>query len=375
MSYASPDKTRVLTFYEGLTAKGFKLWMDCKRLKPGQNWEFEIRRELTRATLVLVFISQYSVDRRGYAQRELKLALDKLNEKLVDDIYLIPILLDDDVKVPLQLEQIQYVRASQEKCIDAVSDAINYQLRRLGVARSGLQENKGVSWEKRVIREAWDGAPGYEVELEYLHFTSHVYPNVGEITEYIKGHILPNLFRCRQNKIGSQLDCFSLEQDRMWRTDTYDAHCEEPALNGMIISLQYTINWYGAGAAHGNEHFETFNFVLEPLVLIETLSQIFKDSEVALSVMQHETRSRLYEACILDNDSGPEGKEWIDRGTSTWDAFRAFIFLKDGVKILFAPYHIAAYASGPKVVTIPFTVLARLMRKKYVEAIGIADLG
>ncbi len=367
VSYASPDQRRVLTFYDGLTARGFNLWMDCKSLKPGQIWDFQIKRELARATLVLVFVSHNSVDRRGYAQREIKLALDKLNEKLPDDIYVIPILLDDDVTLPPELEPIHSIKASHGKCIDAVTDAINHQLSRLGVARSGLQKSKRVVWERRTIREAWDGTPGYEVEFEFLHFSSDLYPNITEITEYVKGNLLSNLFRYRQNKLGPQSDSFNLGLDRTLRTDYCDAYSEEPIINGKLISIQQTINWYGAGAAHGNVRFETYNFLLEPLALIETLSQTFQDPEVALSVMQRETRSRFYER-------DPEGNEWIDNGTSTWDAFRAFIFIKEGVRILFAPYQIAPYAAGPQTVTIPFQDLRPLMRKEYVEALGIPGL-
>jgi hypothetical protein len=40
-------------------------------------------------------VSKNSVDRRGYIQKELRLALEKYREKLVDDIFLIPVMLDD----------------------------------------------------------------------------------------------------------------------------------------------------------------------------------------------------------------------------------------------------------------------------------------
>ena len=90
--------------------------MDSKRLKVGQNWDFEIRRELDKAAIIVVFISNNSVDRRGYVQREIKLALSKADEKLPTDIYIIPILLDDDAQIPEQIKHIHCVRASDLNC-------------------------------------------------------------------------------------------------------------------------------------------------------------------------------------------------------------------------------------------------------------------
>lgn len=100
--------------------------MDFRRLKPGQNWDFEIKRALGKATFVLVFISKLSFDRRGYLQRELKLALDKMTEKLVDDIFLIPVLLDDDVQLPEQLRGIQNIRASDPGCYEQIAGALQH---------------------------------------------------------------------------------------------------------------------------------------------------------------------------------------------------------------------------------------------------------
>ena len=85
----SPDKEKVLPYFDWLEKQGFNIWIDYRRLKPGQNWDFEIKLALDKATIVLMFISKLSYDRRGYLQRELKLALDKLSEKLIDDIYII----------------------------------------------------------------------------------------------------------------------------------------------------------------------------------------------------------------------------------------------------------------------------------------------
>ena len=70
LSYASPDKDKILPFFEWLDKEGFNVWMDYHRIMPGQNWDLYIKHALEEATIIISFISKNSIDRRGYIQRE-----------------------------------------------------------------------------------------------------------------------------------------------------------------------------------------------------------------------------------------------------------------------------------------------------------------
>ena len=159
-SYTTPDRPRVEPLVDYLQTRGFDVWIEYRNIKPGQNWDFEIKRALAKASFVLPFISGNSVDRRGYVQRELQLALDKRSEKLIEDIYIIPVLLDDDVPVPEQLKDIQFVRARDPDCKERIAEAIGFQMQRLGVERREAQQKEGITWDSRAISESWDGIPG-----------------------------------------------------------------------------------------------------------------------------------------------------------------------------------------------------------------------
>jgi hypothetical protein len=351
--------------------------MDYRRIKAGQNWDFEIKRALDRATFVLLFISKLSVDKRGYVQRELKLALDKLNEKLIDDIYIIPVLLDDDAQVPEQLRGIQHIRSSNPQCNEQISDSLHHQLQRLGIERQELQEKEQIYWTSNVKREEWDGLPGYEVELEFLEFHSKLYPNIIEISEHIKGCLLSDLFEHREIKLSPQPDWFNYGQGKYYRTSTYYAHCGEPVIVGKIISIKYEINWYGAGAAHGNFNCQTYPYLLEPLILIRFLEDIFREPDPALEAVQAIVREQLRNVLLTDVPDDETAKlisEWIDDGTKEWDNFAAFIFRTDGIEIIFAPYKVAAYAYGPQSALIPYERIAKLLRNEFVGALEIQHL-
>ncbi|GGI21007.1 TIR domain-containing protein [Bradyrhizobium guangdongense] len=185
VSYASPDKDRVVKYYDYLVSIGYDVWIDCRRLKAGQNWDFEIKRALNRAAIIIVFISNQSVDRRGYAQREIKIALDKAEEKLIDDIYVIPVLLNDDAPLPDQIRGIHIVKASDPSCEEQIKDAICHQLERLGENILQAQQSANIRWSRSTHREVWDGLPGYEIEYQVLSFSSDQYSHISEITDVI----------------------------------------------------------------------------------------------------------------------------------------------------------------------------------------------
>jgi hypothetical protein len=130
ISYTQPDRDRVLPFVSALQSRGYDVWMDCHDLKPGQDWRFEIERVMDTAEIILAFISANSVDRRGFVQRELRSALDRASEKLLDDIYLIPVLLDDGIEVPRPLRRLHCISASDTRALDRLADAIDHQINR-----------------------------------------------------------------------------------------------------------------------------------------------------------------------------------------------------------------------------------------------------
>lgn len=363
LSYASPVQQRVTPFFESLEKSGFNVWFDCKKLKPGQNWDFEIKRALDKSSVVIAFLSENSINKRGYVQKELKVALYKLSEKLIDDIYLIPVMLDDDIPIPDQLKEIQCISANIPGCITSVEDALTFQLSKLGVETQKLQRKEELSWTFHTKQEIWDGLPGYEVELKLIKLHSSKYPALYEAGEYIQGELLKSLFLYRSIKLDQSPAIFNYGQEKYHRTNTYDAHCFEPFVRGRAITIQYAIHWYGAGAAHPNMHFCTYSFLMEPFFLIESLEHIFLNELNALLKIQEFVRNELKNT----KPSGPEDQhqfnldaETVDSGTKTWLDFGAFIFKELGIEFLFAPYQVAAYAYGPQFAEVPYSELIKI---------------
>jgi hypothetical protein len=91
ISYASEDFSFAVELYNYLLNSTFTPWLDKKSLLPGQNWDFQIKKALREAHYIVILLSKHSVQKRGYVQGEFKTVLTYCEEKLDDDIYLIPV--------------------------------------------------------------------------------------------------------------------------------------------------------------------------------------------------------------------------------------------------------------------------------------------
>lgn len=370
LSYASPDRERVRPFFENLKQAQFDVWVDFDKIKVGQNWDLEILRGLNHADFILLFISRNSVDRRGYVQRELKIAIDRRMEKLAEDIFLLPVLLDDDVTVPMELRDIQHVRTSQHDCHEQIKSAINLQLDKLGTARRTIEAQHGLSWSISNLKESWDGLPGYEVAYQFIDVRSTRHGGMTEVGDYIKGHFLESLFSHRQSKFEQLPAAFTYGQDKFSRTNTTDAVCGAPSVVGNVLSIPYSIVWYGAGAAHSNQGFQIFNFLLNPVTLMPPIENMFQDGPAALGILQSEIRRQLF---ALTSESGAAllEQDWVLSGTNSWENLACYEFLNEGVRFYFAPYCVGAYALGTHTVIVPYETIGSLLKLDYVDALCI----
>ena len=102
ISYASEDRLLVRKLYQRLIACGYDVWYDEQTLLPGQDWEREIRGAVIASDAFITIISRNSVDKDGFIQEELRLALEIAEARPTGTIFIIPLRVDD-VEVPDRL--------------------------------------------------------------------------------------------------------------------------------------------------------------------------------------------------------------------------------------------------------------------------------
>ncbi len=95
LCHASADKPAVRKLYRYLKERKMDPWLDAENLLPGQNWQVEIPKALQSSDVIIICLSNRSVDKEGYVQKEIKFALDKALEMPEGRIFLIPARLED----------------------------------------------------------------------------------------------------------------------------------------------------------------------------------------------------------------------------------------------------------------------------------------
>lgn len=109
IAYAEEDYAAVERLYHDLAEHGFDPWLDKKKLLPGQNWPRSIERSIEIADFFIACFSHHGVGKRGFFQAELRYALDCAARLPLDDVFFIPVRLEE-CRVPVQIaNRIQYV--------------------------------------------------------------------------------------------------------------------------------------------------------------------------------------------------------------------------------------------------------------------------
>jgi DNA-binding response OmpR family regulator len=109
LCHSSGDKLAVRKLYNKLSKEiWIDPWLDEKKILPGDDWDFEIRQAVKTADIVLVCLSQSSVTKEGYVQKEIRQALDMADEKPDGTTYVIPMKLEP-CDVPPRLQKWQWL--------------------------------------------------------------------------------------------------------------------------------------------------------------------------------------------------------------------------------------------------------------------------
>ncbi|MGY1934199.1 DNA/RNA helicase domain-containing protein [Nocardia gipuzkoensis] len=108
LCHSSGDKPAVRQLYDELRDKGFRPWLDAVDLVAGENWEFEIRKAIKSSDVVVVCLSEGSVSKRGFVQKEILFALDEADRQPEGRIYLIPARLEP-CEIPSRLTHLHWV--------------------------------------------------------------------------------------------------------------------------------------------------------------------------------------------------------------------------------------------------------------------------
>jgi cold shock CspA family protein len=109
LCHSSGDKAMVRELCARLTRIPYLApWLDEEKLLPGQDWNLEITTAVKDSDCVVVCLSNSSINKEGYVQKEITFALDAAQEKPEGTIFLIPVRLEE-CRPPARIERWHYV--------------------------------------------------------------------------------------------------------------------------------------------------------------------------------------------------------------------------------------------------------------------------
>jgi formylglycine-generating enzyme required for sulfatase activity len=138
LCHAHPDADKVRALYARLKADGVDAWLDAESLIPGQNWQVEIPKAIRESDVVIVCLSEKSINKEGYVQKEIKSALDVADEKPEGTIFIIPARLEE-CKTPDRLNLYHWVDLYEEYGYQRLMRALQTRADKIGVV---LQSHK-----------------------------------------------------------------------------------------------------------------------------------------------------------------------------------------------------------------------------------------
>ena len=377
LSYAREDQASVETIYDRLAAAGIRAWMDARDILPGEDWEKSIWRAVRDSDFVVICLSRRSTGKRGFLQREVKRALELWEEKLEEDIYLIPARLEECIP-PSSLRKFQWVDLFRDKGFDLLLEAITTRAGRIGL---GPADSSQGTWDTgyrlRTIEETEDMA--YQISLSYPEF--HGFPNDAhsEINPVLYGYItnLRQGFR-RQSLSAMELEVVREERKRKREEpsghDDLTAQCKVALVSNSLLSLEFRVWTYYSGAAHPNSYTRTYNFQFSPVIQL-SLEEIFHTFSSYIHTLSERCRRALLkqadEAGYLETDEQRQHQtEWIEGAVAVTPEnfptlYQKFLLLPHSLRIIFDPYEVGPYSWGRRVVDLPWETLRDALRSDF----------
>jgi hypothetical protein len=366
ISYAREDREQALLYYDRFMAEGVKPWIDVKHLLPGQSWEAEIDRALADANVVVLLLSRSSVNKRGFVQREANEAISRLRYKQPTDIYVVPLLLDQ-CEVPSYISgRLQYVDLNAAGAWDQVRASL-----RIASEQQSIQLAQGVPagpfqvFSER-IEETWVGLPGHDVEIEFPRFELATRPAlVKELNAFFLGLAYKTLIASRQKPWEQDPELFKDRHPGIASNGRWDGFEVVHATEG-FLSVARNVGTNGAGAAHPNTQFKTYNFVFIADKLHElSLHDFFTHPGVAadrISRLCIQNLCREWWERTGEKPNEDQAMRFEDGAGPDLQNFSAFTVGDDHFTFLFPPYQVAAYALGSWSSEISFYDLLDLLR-------------
>lgn len=121
ISYCHENKDVVDKLCHALSSKGVSVWVDWDNLVPGTSWKQAIQQAIHHGDFFIAcFSKEYNARDKTFMEKELSIAIEKLQQKPVDRIWFIPVKLNEceipnfNIGESETLQDLQYVNLYED---------------------------------------------------------------------------------------------------------------------------------------------------------------------------------------------------------------------------------------------------------------------
>lgn len=109
IAYVKEDQAFAARLYRELESAGFSPWMDVRKLLAGQNWPRAIETAIDGSDFFIACFSGNSVRKKGGFQAEIRYALDCARQVPLDEIFIVPVRLNECAVPRTIRNELQYI--------------------------------------------------------------------------------------------------------------------------------------------------------------------------------------------------------------------------------------------------------------------------
>jgi TIR domain-containing protein len=172
------DESKIKEVIKILSLYAIDCWVDYKDLIPGESWSEKIEREINSTNAVLIFISKRANDKAGYYHKEILTALDRIEFLPPNQIFIIPILMDNESEIYPRLKKYHHIRMNEENWIEKILKAVDIESTKGKQSLANYNEKYGI-YEK--IKDKENELKTTWIERDKNELSSNGYRHFEEI--------------------------------------------------------------------------------------------------------------------------------------------------------------------------------------------------
>jgi hypothetical protein len=230
-----------------------------------------------------------------------------------------------------------------------------------------IEFTNGAEFVPRQIKEK-NKKLKYEVDAEYPQLTGSTDPNYEKFNQAARSLVTRKVAKFKKEMAPSPAEAeatpdsaVSGAADESLGSDIIVGYTAALAKND-LISIEFTISSYSAGAAHPNSYSDVLNFDLKNGKQLK-LTDLFQPGAKYLQAIATYCIEALKKQAKEQGDYSTTDDDWVKRGAGAVPAnYQNWTITRKGLEITFDPYQVAAYAAGPQQVTVPYSTLRDIIK-------------